>query len=143
MEADRTPQHIQRQATHTTQEPQTTHKHQEQVENPNLRGRLSESKNCFTQSATPQNSAAQSHQGCQPQQVEPQIVPVEHLHPRPQQCIGVWWTKYQIMKPTHPSLHSSILVVSMNSFWIAAGSHQLTMYPDPLFSLAAMTKHAS
>merc|ERR1711957_522769 len=42
-----------------------------------------------------------------------------------------------------PSLHSSIFVLSMISFWSAAGIHQLTMYPDPLFSLAAMTKHAS
>merc|ERR1712046_459480 len=83
----------------------------------------------------------QVHQGCQPQQVEPKHVSA--LHPRPQQCIGVWCTKYQIIQPTHPSLHSSILVVSMNSFWIAAGNHQLTMYPEPLFSLAAMTKHAS
>lgn len=107
-------------------------------------------KTCFTHSATPQNSAPIDH-GCQPQQVEPQNVPWQCpeqeqpllRHPRPQQCIGVWWTKYQIIQPTHPSLHSSILVVSMNSFWIAAGNHQLTMYPDPLFSLAAMTKHAS
>jgi len=109
----------------------------------NFRGRLSGSRKTasLTHSANQQNSP--TTQGCQPQQVEPKQVPEEQDAPRPQQCIGVWWTQYQIAQPTHPSLHSSILVVSMNSFWIAAGNHQLTMYPDPLFSLAAMTKHAS
>ena len=32
---------------------------------------------------------------------------------------------------------------SMNSFWIAAGNHQFTVYPEPFCSLAPMTKHAS
>merc|ERR1719393_763104 len=31
----------------------------------------------------------------------------------------------------------------MISFWSAAGIHQFTMYPEPLSSVAATTKHAS
>merc|ERR1719498_219873 len=42
-----------------------------------------------------------------------------------------------------PFLHSLTLEVSMISFWSAPGIHQFTMYPDPLFSFAAMTKQAS
>merc|ERR1719265_2243857 len=45
--------------------------------------------------------------------------------------------------PIQLSLHSSIFVVSMNSFWIAAGNHQLTMYPDLGMLFAAITKQAS
>merc|ERR1712226_356968 len=66
-----------------------------------------------------------------------------HGAPAPQRWIGVWWTKCQMQRPTMPFLHSSILLVSMISFRKAAGIHQLTIYPEPLFQLAAKTKHAS
>merc|ERR1719367_929639 len=63
--------------------------------------------------------------------------------PRPHRLQGVWCTKCQIHLPMKISLHSLILVVSMSSFCSAAGIHQLTMCPEPLFSLAPRTKHAS
>lgn len=58
------------------------------------------------------------------------IIQLTNQGPRPHKLIGVWWTKCQIKKPIHPSLHSSTLVVSMISFCSAAGIHQFTMYPE-------------
>merc|ERR1719422_945752 len=63
--------------------------------------------------------------------------------PLPQQRQGVWCTKCQIHFPTTRSLHSSIFVVSMISFWMAAKIHQFTIHPEPFTSFAAKTKQAS
>merc|ERR1712113_519540 len=63
--------------------------------------------------------------------------------PRPKKFTGVWWTKCQIILPMGRSLHSSIFVDSIISFWSAAQIHQLTIQPEPFFSLAPATKHAS